>query len=41
MINKDSNEKKNKPNDNVKAKCEEHIMIKDKDTGKIILNKRG
>jgi len=41
MINKDSEEKKNTPNDNVETKCEEHIVIKDKVTGKIILNKRG
>lgn len=31
----------NKPNDDVKGHAIDHVLIRDKTTGKIILNKRG
>ena len=46
MINKTSkkenkNKNKKQPNENVRIVIQDHILIKDKDTDKIILNKRG
>ena len=42
MINKDSKENKNNvPNDTSNVEVSAHLIIKDKDTGKIIVNKRG
>ena len=42
MINKESNEKKDtKPNDMTRTDVSAHILIKDKDTGKVLVDKRG
>jgi len=44
MINKDKEPKKiteNKPNDMTRTDISAHILIKDKDTGKVLVDKRG
>lgn len=41
MINKDSRNKKDKPDDTTKVDVSAHLTIKDKDTGKELVNKRG
>lgn len=41
MINKDSKENKKTPDDISKVEVSAHLIIKDKDTGKVIVNKRG
>ena len=49
MINKENDDKKQEPKDNKDDKfidlarmdVQAHIMIKDKETGKVLLNKRG
>lgn len=47
MINKDSTENKKvgikptKPNDTIRTDVSAHVLIKDRDTGQVIVNKRG
>ena len=43
MINKEESTQKetNKPNDMTRTDISAHILIKDKDTGKVLVDKRG
>ena len=44
MINKEESTNKveeNKPNDMTRTDISAHILIKDKDTGKVLVDKRG
>ena len=41
MINKKNDEQKDKPDENLRVDVLAHLVIKDKDTDQVIVNKRG